>query len=327
VRRVGVFANDVQLAATMPTTANAPDPWGRALGREHLDLLLLQAAARAGATIRQPAKVTALRRDDVGFVAAAAAKETVTEVAARLVIAANGSWERPPAPLPALPGHRASDLLAFKAHFRQCDLATDLMPLIVFPGGYGGMVHSDGGRVTLSCCVRRDQLQQCREQHATPHAAEAVLRHIERSCAGVRRALKHATLDDAWLSAGPIRTGLRRRYADGIFFVGNAAGEAHPVVAEGISMAMQSAWLLCRQLVARRPMTEPHQIDTAGRAYDAEWKAAFVPRIAAAAAFAHGAMRPGVVAPLLPLLKLFPQILTFGARLSGKSTQVVTVAS
>jgi hypothetical protein len=90
---------------------------------------------------------------------------------------------------------------------------------------------------------------------------------------------------------------------------------------------MQSAWLLCRQLVARRPMTEPHQIDTAGRAYDAEWKAAFVPRIAAAAAFAHGAMRPGVVAPLLPLLKLFPQILTFGARLSGKSTQVVTVAS
>ena len=27
------------------------------------------------------------------------------------------------------------------------------MPLMVFPGGYGGMVHSDHGRVSLSCCI------------------------------------------------------------------------------------------------------------------------------------------------------------------------------
>jgi flavin-dependent dehydrogenase len=35
------------------------------------------------------------------------------------------------------------------------------------------------------------------------------------------------------------------------FLIGNIAGEAHPIVAEGISMAMQSGWLLARLLLGR----------------------------------------------------------------------------
>ena len=115
------------------------------------------------------------------------------------------------------------------------------MPLLAFPGGYGGMVHSDGGRVSLSCCIRRDALERCRERSGNRRAGDAVLHHIQSSCAGVRHALQRATLDQAWLAAGPIRPGIRDRYADGIFRIGNCAGEAHPIVAEGISMAMQSA--------------------------------------------------------------------------------------
>ena len=51
-----------------------------------------------------------------------------------------------------------SDLFAFKAHFRDSDLPAGLMPLLAFPGGYGGLVHSDAGRTSLSCCIRRDAL-------------------------------------------------------------------------------------------------------------------------------------------------------------------------
>ena len=122
------------------------------------------------------------------------------------------------------------------------------MPLLAFPGGYGGMVHSDSGRVSLSCCIRRDVLQALRTGGEPRSAAEAVFQHIRESCAGVRRSLERAVLDGAWLAAGPIAPGIRTRYADGIFRVGNAAGEAHPIVAEGISMAMQSAWLLAGAL-------------------------------------------------------------------------------
>ena|ERR1019366_4544255 len=54
VRRVGLFANDTTLAAPLPHPTVLSCRWGRALGREHLDLLLLDAAARAGARVWQP---------------------------------------------------------------------------------------------------------------------------------------------------------------------------------------------------------------------------------------------------------------------------------
>jgi flavin-dependent dehydrogenase len=321
VRRVGFFARDEALTAAMP--GRSMGRCGRALGREHLDTMLLDAAARAGATVIQPGKVTELRKAQDGFVCAAITGDKTIELTARLVVAANGSWERGPAPLPPLAEHRPSDLLAFKAHFRDCDLPADLMPLLVFPGGYGGMVHSDGGRVSLSCCIRRDALQRARERHREQHAATATLRHIEATCGGARDALRRATLDGAWLSAGPIRPGLRRRYGEGIFFAGNAAGEAHPVVAEGISMAIQSAGLLARHLIAHQDDVLAGRTAEAARGYDADWRAGFAPRIRAAAVFAHLAMRPQLSRPLVPLLKLFPQALTLGAWLSGKTTKVV----
>ena len=324
VQRVGLFARDDMLTAAMPERSERAGRWGRALGREYLDRLLLEAAARAGATVWQPWRAIEIRAGSRGFTCTAGAKATSVELAAPVVIAANGSWERGPFPMPFVSEHRASDLLAFKAHFRDSGLPPGLMPLLAFPGGYGGMVHSDGGRVSLSCCIRRDALQHARERHGERHAATAVLRHIEASCAGVRDALRRAVPDDVWLSAGPIRPGLRRRYADGVFYVGNAAGEAHPIVAEGISMALQSAGLLARHLIARQnELPAGDALRAAAQRYDADWRAGFSGRIQAAALFAHLAMRPATVATLLPVLRLFPRILTFGARLSGKSNAVV----
>src|SRR5205085_2799656 len=96
-----------------------------------------------------------------------------------------------------------------------------------------------------------------------------------------RQALARATLDQAWLAAGPIRPGIRQRHADGLFRVGNCAGEAHPIVAEGISMAMQSAALLCRLLVARQDEVMAGRTAAVGSRYAAEWDNLFAPRIRA----------------------------------------------
>jgi len=231
------------------------------------------------------------------------------------VIAATGSWERSPFWDPAAPAHRDSDLLAFKAHFSNCRLASDLMPLLVFPGGYGGMVHSDMGRVSLSCCIRRDALRKCRHGRSE-RAGEIVLEHIRESCRAVRTILADARVEGPVLSAGPIRPGPRAFYRDGIFFVGNCAGEAHPIIAEGISMAMQSAWLLCRQLIGN---TSPGRLDDVGRAYAFEWRRHFAFRTCAAALFAGAALTPASHAILRPLLKWQPGLLALGARLSGKA--------
>ena len=60
IRRVAVFAGDDTVSAPMPAAFH-PCRWGRALGREHLDTLLLQKAAEAGVQVWQPWTATDVR--------------------------------------------------------------------------------------------------------------------------------------------------------------------------------------------------------------------------------------------------------------------------
>ncbi|HUY14973.1 MAG TPA: NAD(P)/FAD-dependent oxidoreductase [Terriglobia bacterium] len=329
VSQVGLFSGDDAVTSDMPrprTRDGMCDGWGRALGRDHLDTLLLDRAAAAGASVWQPWSAVELINKGSGYLCHVVSRERGQsgELLARIVVAAHGSWEPGPLPTqPARPASRPSDLFGFKAHFLDSRLPAGLMPLLAFPGGYAGMVHSDHGRVSLSCCIRRDQLESARRGAGPVKAGEAVLAHIKQSCRAAREALAGARLEDQWLAAGPIRPGIRRCGFDGIFLVGNAAGEAHPVVAEGIGMAMQSAWLLCEYLTAGPvDVLSGRVVDAVRDYYSTAWRRTLAPRIHAARLIAHWAMRPAAVACVLPLLRLFPGVLTAGARLSGKATSV-----
>jgi 2-polyprenyl-6-methoxyphenol hydroxylase-like FAD-dependent oxidoreductase len=109
-----------------------------------------------------------------------------------------------------------------------------------------------------------------------------------------------------------------------VFVIGNAAGEAHPVVAEGISMAMQSAWLLVERLAPHRGHLDRAEVrEQIGRSYSLAWRRAFAARVHAALAIAHWAARPKLVQATGPLIGTFPGLITWGARLSGKSRFVV----
>ncbi len=130
-----------------------------------------------------------------------------------------------------------------------------------------------------------------------------------------------------WLATGPIRPGIRVLARSGLFLVGNSAGEAHPVVAEGISMAMQGAWLLAEGLIRwHKEGGQAAALEAVAADYASAWRAAFAPRLYASMVVAHWAMRPAAVASTLPLLRCFPGLLTWGARLSGKATRVVPVS-
>ena len=319
VRETAIFVGDKIARAPLPRLRQSDGLWGRALAREHLDSLLIEQAVRLGVQVRQPAKCVHVERaaDSFHYRIESLPGHESKEVSASVVIAAHGSWDLGDLPTerqPAVP--RPGDLLAFKAHFQNAALLPGLMPLLSFADGYGGMTHCDGGRVSLSCCIRRGRLEMLTRQEGQS-AGDAVLDHILESCPVLRPVLEEATLSQPWLSAGPIRPGIRRCYADGVFVVGNAAGEAHPVVAEGISMAMQSAWLLTDRLIAESDER------TVAVGYTQAWRSSFAPRIRAAAAIAHWAMQPRLVSATLPLLQTWPKLLTFGAWLSGKSKLVV----
>ena len=240
---------------------------------------------------------------------------------ARVAILAHGSWE----PLPAAraarrAARRAHDLLAFKANFRNAALPPGLLPVLAFDGGYGGMVLGDDGLVTLAGCVRADRLDALRRAAPGQAAGAVVEAMLRRTCSGVAAALEGAVREGAWLASGPLAPGVRiGETDDALLRIGNAAGEAHPIVGEGMSMAFQSAFMLCDELLA----TSPHGRGAVWAAqvsarHTARWRRRFAPRLLLAAAFAHAAMRPAASHALVALLQRWPGLLTQGARWCGK---------
>jgi flavin-dependent dehydrogenase len=313
---VGLFARETAIEVPMPAPPSDA-PWGRALGRETLDLLLLAAAARAGVRVLQPCSALAVHRAGRWHVVRATDEEGSRELHAPIVVAAHGSWAhgRLPTQVPRV-APSPGDLLGFKARFEGARLAAGLMPLVLFPGGYGGLVESDGGRVSFSCCIRRDALARARAAHAGASAGEAVLAHAAASARGLREALGGARRVGAWLAAGPIRPGIRARPPAGVFPVGNAAGEAHPLVAEGIGMAIQSGWLLAQMLGARARLLDAAGLESVGREYERRWRAHFAARVRASQAFAWTtghALRAATAT-----VRAAPGMLAWGARWSGK---------
>ncbi len=337
LQRVGLFVGQRRIIAPLPPMAHARHRWGRALGREHLDTLLLARAAALGVQVFQPRTVkqhvteVLLHRCTL-----ARAGEPDVHLHAPVLIHAHGSWEPAPrdekqAEVAPRPAHRKDDLLAFKATWRNACIPSGLLPVLAFPGGYGGMVLGDHGLTTLAFCIRRDALQAARAAHPGSSAAESAFAHVLACCAGVGDAVAGAELVGNWLAVGPLQPGIRMPApGPGQFAIGNAAGEAHPILGEGMSMAIQSAWLLTGHLVAKRaevPATTRIDFHSLGISYARAWHSNFAPRLRFAAVCSHLAMRPHAAAPLLPLLQRWPRLLTRGARISGKVRQTAVPAT
>jgi len=288
VRTIALWAGERTFEARMPAW-HAAAPYPRALAREFLDTLLLEQARRHGAQV--------IHAPDPA-------------IEARVRIDARGSWHKGPG---------ASDLLGFQAHLRGVEMPPATIALIPFAGGYAGLVESGRGRATLACCVRRSSLQAMRARGAP--AGDSLLRHMTARSASLTRALRAAERDGPWLGAGPLRPGTRSLYRDGAFAIGNAAGEAHPIVGEGIAMAMRSAALLCGPLSeALKTTGSPRAI---ARAYTLAWWRAFGLRLQASRVFARLAMQPRITEAFL---KGAPGLLTAAAAISGKASNLLPFA-
>ncbi len=325
LQRVALMCRGQGVTAALPAADHPRHVWGRALGRETLDKLMLDQARAAGAVVLQPWSVQALggpagaHRCEIRCVDSGE-KDALH---APVLIAAHGSWEalasgRNSRRFARMPG----DLFAFKANFSGASLAPGLLPVLSFKGGYGGLVVGDQGLLTLACCIRQDRLQACRDAEPGLSAGDVVEAMLTRECHGVADALAGAQRLGGWLASGPIDPGVRLRDDDTLFRIGNAAGEAHPIIGEGMSMAIQSAWLLCAALL-RPTGREDARADAQWQSgvrqrYHAQWRRHFAPRLRLASVFAHVAMRPAVCAPLLAGLSYWPSLLTHGARWAGK---------
>lgn len=292
VRRIALWTSRASFDAALPQRHGA----ARALEREALDVLLLDAARASGAQVLQPMRSRSLLRSGSRFLCTAASERDTATVAieARAVIAAHGSWQPP------------GELLGFQAHFRDAELPPATIALVPFAGGYAGLVERSEGRVTLACAVRRDALALMRRSGA--QAGDCLLQFLLNNSL-VRAALGRAKLEGGWLAAGPLRPGRRPLYRDGVFAIGDAAGEAHPVVGEGIAMALGSAALLCENWIPGKEME-------VAKRYARAWSRRFSLRLWASAHLAQLAMLPSAADWAARVAA--PGLLAMAVRLSGK---------
>jgi flavin-dependent dehydrogenase len=142
LRQVGLFVGKRQIVAPLPPMAHATHRWGRALGREHLDTMMLARAKSLGAQVWQPWTVKRQLREGELHVCTLSQPggQADVELSAPLLVDAHGAWESAPRSDPArdddarIP-HRDSDLLAFKSTWRSANLAAGLLPVLAFKGG------------------------------------------------------------------------------------------------------------------------------------------------------------------------------------------------
>ena len=309
VRAIGLYAGETRLEVPIGRA-----PLGRAIGRHVLDAALRDAAVAAGARLLQPCSAERLEREGSEWrVRLSCDEEGVQSLRAPIVVAAHGSWMAGPLPTQRIAEPRRP-LLGFKARFSRARLPVGVMPLLLFEGGYGGLVHSDAGTVSLSFCIRTDALARSRARYPGVSAGEAAFRDIAREIRAVREVLQDAVIERAWMGAGRIRPGFRTLARDGLFAVGNAAGEAHPLVAEGITMGIEAGALAGASLASWRG--DANALATIEREYADRWRAAIASRIVASMVFERvTAVAPRLTASLAALL---PAAFASAARWSGK---------
>ena len=324
LRRVTLMRGGAETSAPLPRSGVEGAPWGRALGRDRLDALLLERARAEGARVLQPATVRAVDgapgawRCEVRTAGRGDDASGTVDLRSPVLIDAHGSWESLASEREvARPAHRGSDLLAFKANFSSAAHAPGTIGVLCLDGGYGGTVVAGDGSTVVAGCVRRDRLDALRAASPGLRAGDAFGAWLARECGGVRDALAGAAREGPWLASGPLRPGVRVGGDDGVLRIGNAGGEAHPILGEGMSMALQSAALLCARLLDPDAPDTPDPL-AVQRAYAADWRREFAPRLRLAAAFAHVAMRPRASGALTALARAWPGLLTHGARRGGK---------
>jgi menaquinone-9 beta-reductase len=336
LRNVAFMRGAHTVVTELPPATGSSFAWGRALGRETLDTLLIEKARKVGAQIFQPWSLNSVRGGPGAWRCElkAAGLQAKATLCAPIVIDAHGSWESLPSSRDeGRRVHRATDLLAFKANFASASLDDGLLPVLSFDGGYGGMVVADGRAMTLACCVRRDRLEAVRHTAPGLSAGEAIEATLIRECAGVHETLSMATRAEPWIAAGPLHPSTRVHNDDGFFRIGNAAGEAHPIIGEGMSMALQSAWLLCAELLGTQCEERSHTVGdatwqySARRRYARQWHRRFSPRMRLASLFAHASMHAPTADALLMLFKAWPGLLPLGAAWGGKTRCAVGAAT
>ncbi|NNM85602.1 MAG: hypothetical protein HKL96_07585 [Phycisphaerales bacterium] len=298
--------------------ADAAGEYPRAIARDTLDDMLLTRAKQFGTAIFQPCHVVRVIGDaKQGF---RIERREGIPLSSRIVVLAHGLAGRgdmADGPSDAV-AHRG--YLCFKAHLSPADLPDDVTAIGGMRGVYAGLIRTS--EATMSYTARDGQPPRynfaCVASRSVMQAVggpEGVLRQVKLVNTHFGRMLACSKPLSPFYATGPLTPGVRQTYRDGRFFVGNAAGEVHALVGEGMTLAMLSGRLLAQTILAHGGCSQP---DEAGHAYSHLWHREFAHRYMAGNIFSRVLMNPLVSAMAAGALDAFPELMQWCMRFSGK---------
>ncbi len=205
------------------------------LTRRRLDEALLSLAAQAGAVVLRGKRVESLQRCGPGWSAQLAGGETRHAQSAFL---ATGKHD--------LAGHRRppgkqNALVAFKMYYRlspaQQQAQRGWVDVILFPGGYAGLLLTEDGDANLCLLVSRKALQDCHNRWP------ALLQRMCNFSAPLAQRLQGARpLLSKPLALSAIPFGLLLSHSEpGLWRLGDQAAVIPSFTGDGISIALHSA--------------------------------------------------------------------------------------
>lgn len=307
---LGAVPIDAVRLAHRATLAEVALPFpALSLSRRVLDEALLARAAAVGATVRRGARVAELTEGAGGYRARLDSGEIIE---AREALLATGKHDlrglRRPAGL-------QSDLVAFKLYFRlappQERALARHVELHLFEGGYTGLQPVEGGRANLCALVRRERFAALGQRFE--NLLEAM--RAESPLLGAR--LEGA--EPCWsrpLAVSSIPYGYMRRRAEGPFRLGDQAAVIPSFSGDGMSIALHSAELAARTLLA----------GGGPEAFQARLFRDVTFQVLLATALSHGLVRATSQVALSRAASLFPGIMAMIASHTRVSDQALARA-
>ncbi len=221
-----------------------PRPYSFALPRTAFDPLLLSAAARAGAVVRERMTVEDLVWDRgavAGFVARSPAGHRTTH-RTRVVIGADGLRSIVARRL-GLIRHSPPERIAFAAHVADVQGMDGVGELHVSDRGYVGLGPVGGGITTVALVLPLRQVRASGRDYRREFFAE-----LERF-PGLAGRFDPRRLVRQVLATGPFAQWARTAVVPGALLVGDAADFFDPFTGQGIHSAMRGAELAAQALV------------------------------------------------------------------------------
>lgn len=273
---------------------------GVGVSRYALDAALADYAASLGVTVQTKTRVTGITGDLYGGFRVSVRGHAAQAYRAATVIAAHGRRSNLDRALNRAFLRHSQPYLGLKRHFVGKPLPNHL-DLHVFPGGYCGMSHIEGGAMNVCLLTRED---------AFKHAGGTVESFVA-WMSGANPALG-AWLADAeplypdWLSIAQVPFMNKTTLEGDILLAGDAAGMIAPLAGDGMAMALHSGSMAAGAI--DKLLTRQIDAQTMKRDYAEQWRKAFAARLRLGRTLQSIMLRPALLSPGLRILNVLPAL-------------------